>query len=165
MYTAEIKLNNLFYQVIYKGKTVILNSPVSLFFKEGNFADNINIASASLSEGIEKYSLVVGKAKNISDQYKQLVISLQQTKAPFLKLNIVVRAFNDGLAFRYELPQWKNQSSFTLLQENTSFNISGNPLVRTLLFDNYTSSHEGVYEKISVSNIPTKSNARFACFV
>lgn len=154
VYTAEIKLNSLFYHVSYKGRVIILNSPVSLFFKEGIFEDNLKISSASLTEGTEKYSLVVGKAKNISDQYKQLIISLQQIKAPFLKLNIVVKAFNDGLAFRYELPQWQNETSFTLLEENTSFNITGNPLTRTLLFDNFTSSHEGVYQKIPVSDLP-----------
>ncbi len=133
---------------------IIDNSSLSLLFKEGCFTNNLKITEATVSEGTESYSLVVGKTKNVNNQYKQLIISVQQTASPFLQLSITIRVFNDGLAFQYQLPQWKNHSEFTLLQENTSFNITGNPLVRTLLFDNYTSSHEGVYKKIPLAELP-----------
>ncbi len=156
VYTIETKASSLIYKVSFKGKIIIDNSPLSLKFKEGGFTNNLKIISVSLSEATETYSLIVGKAKNINDHYRQLIITVQQTISPFLKLDIIIRAFNDGLAFRYQLPQWQNQYSFTLLQENTSFNITGNPLVRTLLFDNFTSSHEGVYKKIPVADLPTK---------
>ncbi len=155
-YAAEIKSNTFFYRVTYKGKILIDNSPLSLIFKEASFSNNIKITAGVLSSGVESYSLIVGKAKDVKDEFRQLVIAVQQTGSPFLHLNIVIRAFNDGLAFRYELPQWQHQSSFTLLQENTSFNITGNPLTRTLLFDNFTSSHEGVYQKIAVADLPAK---------
>ncbi len=154
IYSIQTKANSLFYQISFKGKAFIQNSPLSFIFKEANFSNNLKITNAVSSDSIESYSLIVGKAKNISDHYKQLFISVQQITSPFLKLDIAVKVFNDGLAFQYRLPQWNEQKDFTLLQENTSFNFIGNPLTRTLLFDNYTSSHEGVYQKINVSNLP-----------
>ena len=154
VYTISLIQNSVYYQIGFKNKPVIQNSQLSLLFKEGNFTDNIKINKAEFSEATEKYELIVGKAKDITARYKQLIISLQQIQSPFLKLSVVIRAFNDGLAFQYQLPQWQNHSAFTLLQENTFFNIAGNPLVRTLLFSNYTSSHEGVYAKTPLNDLP-----------
>ncbi len=156
----EIKSTTLYYRVTYKGKIIIDNSPLSLIFKEVSFSNNVKITAGIISSGVESYSLVVGKAKDVKDEFRQLVITIQQTGSPFLSFNIVIRAFNDGLAFRYELPQWQHHSSFTLLQENTSFNITGNPVTRTLLFDNFTSSHEGVYQKIPACRSAHQNNAR-----
>lgn len=156
IYTASIINNTFNYLVSYKTKAIIDNSAVTLLFKETSFANNLNVHSAKITEGTEEYSLTVGKAKHIVDHYKQLTISLKQNKSPFLQITIAVKVFNDGLAFQYQLPLWQNHSQFTLLQENTSFNINGNPLVRTLLFDYFTSSHEGVYQKMQVSELPAK---------
>jgi alpha-glucosidase len=154
IYTASIINNTFYYRVSYKTKAIIDNSPVALLFKETSFAGNIAVRKVQTTEGAEDYTLIAGKAKHVIDRYKQLVIQLQQLQPPFLQISIVVRAFNDGLAFQYQLPKWQSHTEFTLLQENTAFNITGNPLVRTLLFDNYTSSHEGVYKKIPLAELP-----------
>ena len=153
VYTITFLQHSVYYQISFKNKPVVQNSRMSLVFAEGNFTDNIKIINAEFSEATEEYDLVVGKAKHVSDTYNQLIISLQQIRTPFLKLSVVIRAFNDGLAFQYQLPQWENHTSFTLLRENTEFNIAGNPLVRALLLPNYTTSHEGVYSKILLSNL------------
>lgn len=153
VYTISTNQNAVFYEVSFKGTPVIEKSPVSLLFKEGNFTNNIKIIKAIFSEGTENYTLIVGKANKVSDRYKQVIISVQQIQAPFLQLSIVVRAFDDGIAFRYELPKWENASSFTLFRENTSFNIAADPLVRALLLPNYTTSHEGVYSKLPLSSL------------
>jgi len=68
------------------------------------------------------------------------------------KINLVVRVFNDGIGFRFEFPEqeWK---SYTLTNEQTEFNIDGNPIVRSLLLPNYTTSHEGEYSVLPLNNI------------
>lgn len=156
IYTASIINSTFNYRISYKAKAIVSNSPLTLLFKETIFGDNVTVQTAKITEGTEDYSLIVGKAKHVIDRYKQLVITLRQTQPPFLQISVVVRVFNDGLAFHYQLPQWQKHTQFTLLQENTSFSIAGNPLVRTLLFDNYTSSHEGVYQKMQLSDLPAK---------
>ncbi len=153
VYSIGANQNLIYYGINYKGTTVIQNSSVSLRFKEGDFADNVKIAGAVFTEGTESYTLVTGKASRVNDHYKQVVISIQQIKAPFLQLLLVVRAFDDGIAFQYQLPQWENYSSFHLLQENTTFNIPANPLVRALVLPNYTTSHEGVYSKVPLTDL------------
>ena len=69
------------------------------------------------------------------------------------RLNIRVKIFDDGIAFRYEFPEQPGWQSYTLLDENTTFNMTGDPVVHTLMFGNYTSSHEGVYQTLPLSKI------------
>ncbi|WP_229251227.1 glycoside hydrolase family 97 N-terminal domain-containing protein [Emticicia sp. BO119] len=152
-FTIFVSQNTVFYKVGYKNTPIINNSPLSLSFKEGDFNHNVQISNGVYRDGRETYDLVVGKAKHISEPYKELTIQVQQTQKPGLSFSVVIRAFNGGLGFRYELPQWPGHGSFTLLEENTTFNFIGDPFARTLILPNYTSSHEGLYTKEPLSHI------------
>ena len=89
----------------------------------------------------------------VHSHYQEVRIPLERNVAPFRKINLVVRAFDDGIAFRYEFPQQKNWTSFTLLDENTTFKLTGNPTVHTLFLPNYTTSHEGIYSTLPLSDV------------
>ena len=142
-----------FYSVAYKGQAIISNSTLSVKFSDGDFSANLRLEKAVFGEADEKYELVVGKTKNVSEHYKEATIALGQTVKPNRKISITVRVFNDGLAFRYDFLDEKDRHSFILTDENTGFNFSGNPVVRTLFLPNYTSSHEGDYHTLALSNV------------
>ena len=40
-------------------------------------------------------------------------------------MNLVVRAFDDGIAFRYEFPEQKAWDSYVMYDERTQFNLQG----------------------------------------
>jgi alpha-glucosidase len=142
------------YQVNYKGKMLINNSGLGLMFKDsGNFATDLKILKPIYKTGNEQYDLVVGKTKHVISSYQEVTIPLVENSAPKRIINIVVRVFNDGVAFRYEFPLQKNWNAYTLTDENSEFNIAGDPQLRILSFKNYTSSHEGLYEKMPLNQL------------
>lgn len=145
------------YEVVYNGKTLVDDSSLGLDFKEtGTFASNLKLEKPVFSDFDENYELVVGKTKKVHDLHRQVIISMIETIGAKRKINFVARAFNDGIAFRYEFPEQQTWKSYYLTDENTSFNIADNPRVTSLLFDNYNSSHEGLYQKQQLSNVPEK---------
>jgi alpha-glucosidase len=142
------------YSVSYKGQKLIADAGLSLHFQEsGPFGANLQISNAHSREGSEQYELIVGKAKQVNDKFRELVIPLKEKAAPNRQINLVVRAFNDGLAFRYEFPQQDNWKTITLTEENSSFRFSGNPKMLALFLPNYTSSHEGKYSSLLVNDV------------
>ncbi|MGF7078718.1 alpha-glucosidase [Mucilaginibacter sp. UYCu711] len=142
------------YQVSYKGKPLINNSGLGLMFKDsGNFVRDLKMLKPLYKTGNEQYDLVVGKARHVISHYQEVSIPLIENAAAKRMINIVVRVFNDGLAFRYEFPQQKNWAAYTLTDENSEFNVAGNPQLRILSFKNYTSSHEGEYEKMPLNQL------------
>ncbi|RYF95700.1 MAG: hypothetical protein EOO00_04320, partial [Chitinophagaceae bacterium] len=142
--------------VDYKGKSLIENSELSLDFKEGGlFAADLALLKTKVKKVEEKYELPIGKARSITSRYNEVILPLKEKKAVGRQINIVVRVFDDGLAFRYEFPKQENWSAYALTAENSSFNLTGNPKVRTLLFNkDYNNNHEALYSKVLMDQLP-----------
>ena len=153
-YVFQLKDKVPVYTVSFKGKPIIKNSGLSLSFSEtGLFKQDLKILKPVFREAIETYELIVGKAKSVKHPFKEVIIPLEETKKPFRKINLAVRAFNDGLAFRYEFPRQKNWSSYSLTDENSDFKLTGDPQLLTLFLPNYTTSHEGEYSSLLLSEV------------
>ncbi|MGE9312368.1 glycoside hydrolase family 97 protein [Niabella sp. CJ426] len=144
------------YKIIYKGKTIIDDSELSLaFIGEDGFWTSLQLLKPIFKEVDEYCDLVVGKVKTARNQYREVSIPLIEKGGKKRRINFVVRAFNDGLAFRYEFPEQENWSSYILTNETSTFNVYGNPTVHALLWNNYNNTHEGFYQKNKLSELKT----------
>ena len=153
VFSFKLTDESAFYNVAYKGKIIIANSPLSLRFSDGEFSANLRMQKPVFGEADEKYELVVGKTKSVNDHYKELSIPLQETVKPKRKITFTVRVFNDGLAFRYDFPDDPGKHSFVLTDEKNVFNFSPATIARTLFLPSYTSSHEGPYHTLAIRDV------------
>jgi len=147
--------SGLYYSVTFRETTIIDRSPLGLSFQEtGDFGKNCLYHSPIYREGEDKYDLIVGKTHSVHDFYREVEISLEQRAGQHRRISILVRLFNDGLAFRYLLPQQAGWSSYNLTDENTCFRVTGDPLLLASFLPGYTTSHEGRYTRIPFSKTP-----------
>lgn len=145
------------YRVAYKGNILIEDSELGLSFKEdGKFRENLKMRKPLFNNVDETYELVVGKAKTVRNHYREVIIPLVEGGGAKREINLVVRAFNDGLAFRYEFPEQEKWSSYSLTEEQSTFKIAQNPTVSTFWWDRkqYTNNHEGIYKTLPFSELP-----------
>ncbi len=134
------------YSVFYKKSKLIDNSSLNVEVEGNGTLQKVIISKVSpVKEVNENYTLAVGKASRVHNHYRQTIIYLQDKINKEYKVNIEVKIFNDGLAFRYLFPKQPGKTSFTLLEEKTQFNLVGDPIVKALPLPNFTSSHEGFY--------------------
>ena len=153
IFTFKLTDSAPIFKVSYKNKPILNNSSLQFNFIEGGkFASHLKASKPVYTERIEPYELVVGKNKKITSQYTQMMVAMEESTGMKRKINLVVRVFDDGVGFRLEFPQqqWK---SYTLTNEETEFNIDGDPTVHALLLPNYTTSHEGAYSTLPLSNV------------
>ncbi|HTR28372.1 MAG TPA: glycoside hydrolase family 97 protein [Puia sp.] len=151
------------YDVVYKGVTLVERSPLSLTFAgSGLFGKGLIPGNAVVTPGEDNYELVVGKTKAVHDRYTQAVIPLQERAAPVLagargavrrRVNLVVRVFNDGVAFRYEIPEQAVWADYALVDEGSSFRVVGDPEVLATFREGFTTSHEGLYVRSRLSQV------------
>ncbi len=81
------------YAVLYDGREIIAPSRLGLVFKEGGLlSQGMKVAKTLRSAHDETYELVVGKTKRARDNYRELDIFLEETRAPYRKLQLVFRA-------------------------------------------------------------------------
>ena len=142
------------YEVTFHGKAVVQASPLGLVFQQGGaWGAGLQVLRASPTTTDETYALVVGKASRVRNHYRQLVLALREAAGPRRLVNLVVRAYDDGLAFRYEFPAQKAWTSYELTAENSTFLLTGNPTLLTLQRPSYTTSHEGFYSRLPLGRV------------
>ena len=143
VFSFSMQQNKPHYSVAYSKQLLIQKSSLDLVFDDVKMSQNCKLKKMpEYSTGIENYSLIVGKRSSVSDPYKKAVIFLESGG---YGVNVEVKAFNDGIAFRYVFPEQEGKQNFTLLEEQTQFKVAGNPIIKALQLPNYTTSHEGLY--------------------
>jgi alpha-glucosidase len=142
------------YSMSFKGKTIVAYSSLCLSYQEnGAFGNRLTVGKAAFAAGDTTYELIVGKARYVRNHYREVSIPLEERGGMRRRIRIVARAYDDGVAFRYEYPGQKNWTSYILKDERSDFNIAGDPILRTLFLPNYTTSHEGEYTTLKLSEV------------
>lgn len=147
----ELKKDAPFYKVKFRNHLLIDSSPLGLIFKDTELQKNLKLGKPEFQEIDTTYNLVVGKTSEVRNHYKEVILPLKNEEGK--KVNIVIRAFNDGIGFRYEFPEQEWQS-YQLTDEKTAFNISGNPTVYSMFWGTYDSPHEAEYHTLPFNKIP-----------
>ncbi len=146
--------NSPSYSVTFKKNSLVANSSLGLDLQGTEALQKITVIQPPVFEEVnENYKLVVGKASSVNNHYRQVIISLEDGSDKKYRVDLEVRAFNDGIAFRYVFPKQKGLSSFSLFEERTQFNFTADPVVKALLLPNFTTSHEGLYTTLPLSGI------------
>ncbi|WP_348734663.1 glycoside hydrolase family 97 protein [Rheinheimera texasensis] len=118
----------LTYQVSYRGKAVLKPSVLGLTFKgqpplkTGLLADKVSSRSQDLN-----WQPVWGQRSNIRDHFNELTLQLHESKAPGRRFTLVFRSYDDGVAFRYQLPaQAALAGDLVITDELTEFAFARN---------------------------------------
>ena len=159
------------YSVWYANAPLIVASPLTLVFREsangshesGNslrssvFGPGVHMLDPIYRESQDEYTLPIGKNSSVSDRFNEYIIPLEESKGRHRKMTLVIRLYNDGLAFHWVFPKQPGWTSYELIAENTGFRLAGDPLVQASFLPNYTSSHEGRYTRLPLSAIKNDS--------
>lgn len=113
------------YSLKYKGKDVIKESKMGFQIRPSfDFSKNSRIVETKEDASDTTWNPVWGQNSVIRDNHKELFVALEQEGTGWL-LNIRFRLFDDGLGFRYEFPVQKELRHFTINEEVTEFQLTG----------------------------------------
>ena len=113
------------YSLKYKGKDVIKESKMGFQIRPSfDFSKNFRIVETKEDASDTTWNPVWGQNSVIRDNHKELFVALEQEGTGWL-LNIRFRSFDDGLGFRYEFPVQKESRHFTINEEVTEFQLTG----------------------------------------
>ena len=93
----------------------------------------------------EQYNLFHGKRSDCSNSGNETIVSFENSGKA--KLNLIIRAYNDGMAFRYEFPD--KEGSFVIKDELTSYNI---PSSTKRWLEKWNAANEGLYSVMNDDN-------------
>lgn len=114
------------YQVAFDGKQIIAPSKLGVILKEGGVIQkNMTIKHSETTEVDNTWEVIAGMTKTSRDHYQQLYLELQESTGLQRKINYYFRAFDDGVAFRYEIPGQKGMDNIEIMTELTEFSFTG----------------------------------------
>ena len=135
--------DNIFLSIDYKGERLISPSPIGFEFEEGPFGAGIKMSKGKLERITDEYDMPVGKASHIHSVSNQRIVSL--TAPDGRKVDILLRTFNDGVAFRYLFPAQDGISQLQIRSELLELHPTGDPILKAMYLPNVACSHEAPY--------------------
>src|SRR4051794_5235201 len=92
--------HRLDYSVSCGGVPVLEPSPLGIVRRDAAFDERLTLEAAGpASSHQESYTLVHGKRREVSDPYNERILKLRNATGAVFQVQL--RAFNDGVAFRY----------------------------------------------------------------
>ena len=124
---VAIREGKLYYVVQRDGRPLITPSLLGFEFRGAPpLRDGLRIVDSTRSSVDETWTQPWGEVSRVRDQHNELQLSVTETAAPDRRFTLRVRAFNDGVAFRYEFPQQPNLGDFEISDELTEFAMADN---------------------------------------
>ena len=99
------------YTISYNGQEVILPSLIELNSSSVNFKGKLSILKVEKNIVDNEWNSNFSELSKITDHYNQLKVYL---KIDDTQVNIICRAYNEGVAFAYEIPKQNNISEIGL---------------------------------------------------
>lgn len=141
------------YQLTFKQKPVIKPSTLGIETSDvPSFTDGFTITKSEQASVNNTWNPVLGEQKTITNNYKELLVTLAQKAQKDRFILLRFRLFNDGLGFRYEFPKQENLKYFVIKEENTQFNLAGDH--KTFWIPGDYDTNEYPYTTSRLSEIP-----------
>ncbi len=118
-------VGGLHYEVVVDGQKLLASSKLGLEFGDGTIlGPKSGISSSSSGKFDSTWKNRFGKESLVRNHYRELSVSLDESGEQVRKFGLMVRAYDDGVALRYVLPEESGLGNFTLKKDLTTFEFT-----------------------------------------
>jgi alpha-glucosidase len=104
--TVEIRDGRLTYGLTRDRRPLVLPSGLGFAFRGAPaLRDGLGITDTTREAHDEWWTQPWGEVARVRDHYNELAVAVEETGPPRRRFTLRVRVFDDGLGFRYELPE------------------------------------------------------------
>ena len=153
--------DKLVYSVKFKDRIIVNPSQLGFELKgEPNLDGNFNLVGQKAVTINETWKPVVkSKHAEVLNNCNELQLTLKEKSGLMREMDLFVRAYNDGIAFRYKLYRSLKIGNREITKELTSFGIPNDPKAWIVEYGGYASSNESEFMEHNVSYLTDKSIA------
>ncbi|HEY8937812.1 MAG TPA: glycoside hydrolase family 97 N-terminal domain-containing protein [Cyclobacteriaceae bacterium] len=130
----------MYYQVSYKNKPVILESVLDIQLDNhlsqlalalkvdtaDSWSGDLTLQSAEQSLYDTLWHPLFGERSQVRDHFNVYTLKFQKATDPLYKINLIIRAYNEGVAFRYYFPDNPTGVYYHIASENMEFTFPEN---------------------------------------
>lgn len=140
------------YEVFYDGDRILAESGLGLAFRNMAPLDrNLAVVDVERSTVDERWEPVWDATDEVRNHHRELRLTLEEAGPAARRLVVVFRAFDDGLGFRYRLPEQPGFERFVVTDERTEFRFTGDHTAWWIP-PNYD-SYQSLYDETPLSEV------------
>ena len=125
--TVTVRQGTLSYSLDRQGKPLLLPSRLGFDFRGAPpLGDSVRIVDSARTKVDETWTQPWGEVARVRDQHNELRVTAEETTSRHRRFVVAFRAFDDGVAFRYELPEQPGLGDFEIMDERTEFTFAQN---------------------------------------
>jgi alpha-glucosidase len=125
--SVEVQNGVLRYAVRRNGANVVTPSRLGFAFKGAPpLVDSLRITTSQRASYDSTWTQPWGEVARVRDHHNELRVDVAETKAPARRFTVVFRVFDDGVGFRYELPDQPAITDYEISDELTEFTLADN---------------------------------------
>lgn len=125
------------YKIDYKGKTVIRESEIDIQLDNNlseramalkvdahkKWCENLQVRKVVASSRDNSWAPVHGERSVIKDRYETITIEMVKDDNPIYLINLEIRVYNEGTAFRFFFPENAKGTYYRVMNEHTEFSL------------------------------------------
>jgi len=124
---VQVRDGRLYYTLTRDGHPLVQPSLLGIAFQGAPpLRDSLRITDSARASHDETWTQPWGEVRRVRDHHNEVAVSVTEAAAPNRRFVLRVRAFNDGIGFRYELPEQPGLGSFAITDELTEFTLADN---------------------------------------
>jgi alpha-glucosidase len=125
--TVEIRDGRLYYSVQRDGRALLLPSQLGLELQGAPpLRDGLRLVDTTRNSVDETWTQPWGEVARVRDHHNEVKVVVAETAAPNRQFSVAFRVFNDGVGFRYEIPDQPDLKDFAITDELTEFSMADN---------------------------------------
>ena len=152
--SAPAASGQLAYRVTFRGRPVIEWSNLGLALEGAPpLGPAVRIESSQAATQDEIWNSVQGKANPIRNHYNAVSVQTVETAAGGRRMVIEARAYDDGAAFRYVVPEQPAVKELRILNESTEFHFSKDASTFSMISRGFQTSNEDDYHQLTIGGL------------
>jgi alpha-glucosidase len=125
--TVEVRDGRLAYSVARDGRAVLTPSRLGFAFRGAPpLGDSLRITAHAERSHDETWSQPWGEVARVRDHHNEMRVEVAETGSAARRFAVIFRAFDDGVGFRYELPDQPGLHDYEISDELTEFALADN---------------------------------------
>jgi len=139
-----VKANRPYYIISRNGQEIVTPSHLGFQLDKGVLGANMKMTGKRFAQNDETWLEVWGEEELVRNHYNELTVTFEEKKGDIRQMEVVFRVFNDGVGFRYIIPNKHNGNKYCLMDESTEITLAHDAKAWSIP-SNRTAYFEGIF--------------------
>ena len=139
-----VKANQPYYIISRNGQEIVTPSHLGFQLDKGVLGANMKMTGKRFAQNDETWLEVWGEEELVRNHYNELTVTFEEKKGDIRQMGVVFRVFNDGVGFRYIIPNKHNGNKYCLMDESTEITLAHDAKAWSIP-SNRTAYFEGIF--------------------